>query len=82
MQRPWSPRLVDSPDTLVKVPADGSHSRRVRISWVYEGRFNGYFISVDGERVHFTKDDRARDMFIAELTARIHMAGGRTKDDE
>lgn len=39
-----------------------------------------YFIFMDGEQVHCTKDQYQRDMFIAELKARIKLIEAGVRD--
>ena len=45
-----------------------------RIGSHYSGSSQGYHIELNGEEVHYTKDAYQRDMFIAELKARINIA--------
>lgn len=44
-----------------------------RVTYFYKGATGGYHIELDGEQVHFTKDEYQRDMFMAELKARIKL---------
>lgn len=43
------------------------------ISWNYYGATQKYHITLDGEEVHIVKTEYERDMFIAELKARIKL---------
>lgn len=43
------------------------------ISSYWSGRTEGWHIALDGEQVHFAKSIYERDMFIAELRARLKL---------
>jgi hypothetical protein len=45
-----------------------------KVSWYYSEEPKGYHILLDGEQVHFTDKEYERDMFIAELKAKIKIA--------
>lgn len=39
----------------------------MEISYYYSGQLNGYWVTLDGKEVHFSKDEFDRDTFIAAL---------------
>lgn len=44
---------------------------QVKISSVWHGDTQGWHVYMNGEMIYFTKDDRDKDMFIAELKGRL-----------
>ena len=43
----------------------------LNIYWVYSGQTKGFHIQMAGEQIYFARDERDRDMFIAELKGRL-----------
>jgi len=43
------------------------------ITWMYDGKDNGYWVLLDGKRVHYTPDKYQCDLFAAELRGRLKM---------
>jgi hypothetical protein len=43
----------------------------IKIGWTYHGATRGYQIYMNDEQIHFAKTEYDRDMFIADLKARI-----------
>ena len=48
-----------------------------KITWMFDGKENGYYVLMDGQRIYFTHDSRDCDLFAAELTGRLKMAANR-----
>jgi hypothetical protein len=47
--------------------------KQPNIHWAYKGATEGYHIYLNDEQVHFTKDTYERNMFIAELKAKLKL---------
>jgi hypothetical protein len=45
----------------------------IKISSIWNGESKGWIITMDGDKVHFTRDEYQKDMFIAELKAKIKL---------
>jgi hypothetical protein len=43
-----------------------------RVGYHFSGATKGYHISLDGKEVHFTQEVYQRDMFMAELNAKLN----------
>ena len=50
----------------------------LQVTSFYNGSSRGDFVTLDGEQVFFTKNPYERDMFIAELKARIAVLKGKS----
>ena len=61
--------------------AENAHIPTNKISWVYDGSKDGYYVLIDDEQTYFTKKKKKRDLFISELTLRKNRMGQNETND-